>query len=259
MVQVLADRVLVEQANTLPENARGRMVKYIIIRDWIADRIASGEFASGAQLPSEHDIMELFQVSRVTVRQAFDQLRALGMIEARRGKGYFVNRLLATAQLERLQSFGEMMAPLGVPTHSDVINLREIIPDAATARELRVDPAASVLRMVRARIAGGTTVSLDESYLPLSIGRKLMLLDLARQDAFVLMEKRLGIEIGYADLTFSVAAVPPTMAPLLPIAPDELVIRLKRLTFDSAGQPIMFEHIYARIDMLQFRVRTPRW
>ncbi len=236
-----------------------RVPKYLVIRNWVLGQISDGTFPRGAQLPSEHEIMARFEVSRVTARQAFDELRASGVVEARRGKGYFVSGLFATASLERLQSFGEMMAPLGVETHSDVLELREIPADRSVAEALRVDVGSDVVHMARARKAGSTLISLDIGYLPLAVGRKLMLLDLSRQDVFLLMEKRLDIEIGYADLTLSVDEVPNTLAPLLAVKPKDCVLCLKRLTLSNSGEPLMFERIYARLDVLQFRLRVPRW
>jgi GntR family transcriptional regulator len=108
-----------------PAKPAKKMRKYQAVRDWLAERIAQGEYGRGAQLPSEHDLMARFEVSRVTARQALDDLRRLGIVESRRGKGHFVSRLTAVHSLERLQSFGEMMAPLGVATHSNIIELLE--------------------------------------------------------------------------------------------------------------------------------------
>jgi GntR family transcriptional regulator len=250
---------VVKKASVADARDSDKVPKYVAIKNWLIDRIANGEFARGEQLPSEHDVMAQFSVSRVTARQAFDDLRALGMVEAKRGKGYFVNRLLATASLERLQSFGEMMAGLGVETHSNILELSETQCDAATAQGLGVPIGTVVTNIARSRIAGGTTVSVDLGALPLEIGRKLMLLDLGRNDIFLLMEQRLGLEIGFADLTLDVAEVPAEIRHALGVGASEQVLRLKRRTFSNSGTVLMFEYIYARLDRLQFRVRIPRW
>lgn len=252
-------RVVKKASPTTLPPAGDRMPKYKAIRNWLVDRIANGDFARGEQLPSENDIMAQFAVSRVTARQAFDELRASGMVEARRGKGYFVKRLMATASLERLQSFGEVMADLGVTTHSQVIELAEVACDAQSAEALRLAPGTITTRLARSRIAGGTTVSVDIGVLPVEIGRKLMLLDLGRNDIFHLMEQRLGLEIGYADLTIDAVEVPGHIAGLLGVAADAQVLRLKRRTHSNEGDVLMFEYIYARLDRLQFHVRLPRW
>ena len=56
----------------------------------IRDGIASGEFPPGAPLPSESQLIERYQVSRPTVRNAVAALRSEGLIEVIHGKGSFV-------------------------------------------------------------------------------------------------------------------------------------------------------------------------
>lgn len=56
----------------------------------IREAILKGEFAPGAPLPSEAQLIERYKVSRPTVRNAVAALRAEGLIEVRHGKGSFV-------------------------------------------------------------------------------------------------------------------------------------------------------------------------
>ncbi|MTE20052.1 GntR family transcriptional regulator [Streptomyces sp. TRM43335] len=56
----------------------------------IRDAIASGEFAPGAPLPSEAQLIARYQVSRPTVRNAIAALRSEGLIDVIHGKGSFV-------------------------------------------------------------------------------------------------------------------------------------------------------------------------
>lgn len=239
--------------------APGKPLKYIAIRDWLSREIASGVFARGEQLPSEHELMARFAVSRVTVRQALDNLRQIGVIEARRGKGYFVSRLTAVQNMQRLQSFGEMMAPLGVTTRSEVLSVEEEPASREIAAALQLATGDPVVRIVRLRIAGGTIVSLDVSHFALDVGRALARLDLEREDVFVLLESRLGIELGFADLTIDVVSAPEREGRLLGVRCGEQILRIRRLTHDARGRGIDYEHLYARLDAMQFRARLGRW
>ena len=246
-------------ANATPLRRKKKAPKSQAVRAWLADGIARGAFARGAQLPSEHDLMERFSVSRVTARQALDDLRRTGLVESRRGKGHFVSRLTAVHSLERLQSFGEMMAPFGVATRSDVIELVETAATTEVAIALGLAPDATVTRIVRTRLAAGTVMSLDISFFPVDVGRKLMRLDLAGQDIFLLLERQLGIELGYADLTIEMVPVDDGHARHIGAAKGEPVIRIRRLTRDNGGRAIDYERIYARLEALKFRARIPRW
>ncbi|WP_435084746.1 PLP-dependent aminotransferase family protein [Gordonia hongkongensis] len=54
--------------------------------------ILSGQIAPGARLPSTRTLANTYGVSRNTVMSAFDQLRAEGFCEARKGAGTFVTK-----------------------------------------------------------------------------------------------------------------------------------------------------------------------
>lgn len=56
----------------------------------IRQAIISGEFEPGSALPSETQLIERYQVSRPTVRNAIAALRTEGLIEVIHGKGSFV-------------------------------------------------------------------------------------------------------------------------------------------------------------------------
>lgn len=233
--------------------------KYAVIQKWLSGQIAAGTYARGEQLPSEHDLMTRFGVSRVTVRQALNNLRRSGMINSRHGKGYFVCRLTAIQDLQRLQSFGEVMAPLGIDTSSDVLKVSEQAASGGVAEALDIAPGTAVTRIERLRIAGGTVVSFDVSFFPMDIGEKLIKLDLQNEDIFVLLERELGTELGFADLTIDIAPASQRQSRLLGVKSREHLLRIHRLTHDSAGRGIDYEQIYARLDAMKFHARLGRW
>ena len=56
----------------------------------IKRKIESGEFRPGGRLPTEHELCELYGISRTPVRQAFKELVYEGLLTRRRGLGTFV-------------------------------------------------------------------------------------------------------------------------------------------------------------------------
>lgn len=72
------------------ERKRKRPSQSEIVAKKLMDSIVSGEFETGSKLPSEKVLSEYFQVSRVTLRQAFKMLEEQGAIKARQGSGTYV-------------------------------------------------------------------------------------------------------------------------------------------------------------------------
>ena len=101
-------------------------------------------------------------------------------------------------------------------------------------------------------------MSYDLSYFPIAIGRRLFTEDLARQDVFVLIERALGIPLGFADVTIEVAPAEDDPAGRLNVVAGTPIFKLTRLTHDRRGVPLDFEYVYGLPDAHQFTVRVPR-
>ena len=232
--------------------------KYIRVRDWLMEHILSSGFARGEKLPSESDLVRRFDVSRVTVRQALEALRAEGFIESRHGKGWFLRQICAVQNLGRLQGFGEMLAPMGVKVRSKVLDVKECPSPEAVAKAFGLPENANVIQIARLRLAGGRVMSYDLSYFPLDIGRRLREQDLARQDIFVLLERALGMPLAFADVTIEIAPADEEPAQQLGVKLATPIFKMTRLTHDLRGFPIDFEYVYGLPESHLFKVRVPR-
>jgi GntR family transcriptional regulator len=232
---------------------------YRSIKKYLKERILAGDYAADQQLPSENQLMKIFDVSRVTVRQALHQLQKERIVVSRQGKGYFVARAKAVQDLARLQGLGEAIADSGFSAHSEVLDLQETTADKRVAEALALEPGAPVIRLRRVRHINSQPVSYDVSYFPVEIGRRLREFDLVHSDVFVLLEENLGHPLGMADLKIEADKADEALASLLGTDVGTPILRIERLTADEAGRPIDFEYVHGRGDAYQFRVRVPRW
>lgn len=63
---------------------------YIQIIDYLKEEINKDEFALNQQLPTEKDLAEKFNVSRITSKRAMEELEREGLIVRKRGSGSFL-------------------------------------------------------------------------------------------------------------------------------------------------------------------------
>ncbi|HEY1797522.1 MAG TPA: GntR family transcriptional regulator [Stellaceae bacterium] len=236
-----------------------RLPKYTVIGETLRERILTGHYPPGTQLPSETALQSEFGVSRVTIRLSLGVLRRSGLIESHQGSGHLVQPMRALHDLGRLQGFGEMMAAVGVDAHSRVIDIAEGRPSPEVQEALQLDRGEAVVTIRRVRIAGATPLSYDVSHFPVGIGRRLIKLDLAHADIFVLIETSLGVDLGFADLRLDVGVADPDAAVHIGVTEGKPLLRIKRLTYDTKKRPIDFEHLFGRADAFEFGIRVPRW
>lgn len=91
--------------------------------------LINGEWRPGDKVPSENELAEQFDVSRITVRQALQRLGALGLIETRRGEGSFVKEINVGNSMNALIP----TIYLGENTELEIIEFRAIIETECAA------------------------------------------------------------------------------------------------------------------------------
>ena len=65
---------------------------YVQIEEHLKNRIKQGEFTVGMAIPSERELTEMFDVSRMTVRQSITNLVTEGLLYREKGRGTYVAR-----------------------------------------------------------------------------------------------------------------------------------------------------------------------
>lgn len=231
---------------------------YSQIKDSLRAQIATGAFQPLDRIPSESELMQWFEVSRVTVRQALGDLEKEHLIFRVPGKGSFVARPRPFQELARLQGFAEAMSTQGHDTWSRLLGIKTVAADIMVAERLQLAEGDAVTELRRVRFLDNEPLSLDISYLLPAIGQRLEREDLVHRDIFSILENDYGLQLAWADLDIdATAATAPIAGPLL-IDIGSPILRVERLTHTRDGQPIDFEYLYCRPDNFRFRLRVLR-
>jgi GntR family transcriptional regulator len=230
---------------------------YSQIREIIRRRVLDGSYAPHSQMPSESQMMEAFGVSRITIRQALGELQKDGLIFKVAGKGSFVAKPKAFQSLSRLQGFGEAMAPAGYETFSQVISMREQPASEVVAQRLQLKAGQTVFEIQRLRYLNREPISVDMSYFPVKLGRRLAREDLPARDIFLILENDYGLHLTHADVRIEAIPANETLARQLRIDEAAPLLRIERLTH-ADEQPIDFEFLFYRGDAFQYRLRIDR-
>ena len=126
---------------------------YAEIEEAIATEIAQCEYRPGDQLPTEDELLQRFQVSRITVRRAIQNLVSRGLVEIRRGLGTFVLSPRIEAELTKLTGFVEDMNAAGRKASARVVSQGVIVATARVAECLQLAKGTKVMQIKRVRLA----------------------------------------------------------------------------------------------------------
>src|ERR1035437_2522565 len=117
----------------------------------LRDAIDTGEWESGQQLPNEDKLAETFGVSKVTVRQALQDLANLGYVRREQGRGTFVSIPKFDQGPRELTSFSEEMQTHKLNARSPVIEALRTQADDHVAEALHIFPGEPVVMLILLR------------------------------------------------------------------------------------------------------------
>ena len=142
---------------------------YQQIYDDIKSDIESGVYQVDDKIPSETELSEKYNVSRITVRRAIEDLCADNLLTKKQGRGTFVGSRQLKRRLEQSlesRSFTEMCAACGAVPRAEVVD-RQIIP--ARPNEIKffgLSEGALILYIRRIRYADDLPIVDERVILP---------------------------------------------------------------------------------------------
>ncbi|MGC2404574.1 MAG: GntR family transcriptional regulator [Acidobacteriaceae bacterium] len=231
---------------------------YARIEEAIATEITQGEYRPGDQLPTEDALLERFQVSRITVRRAIQNLVGRGLLEIHRGRGTFVRSPLIEAELTKLTGFVEDMNAVGRKATARVISRDVVVATARVAQRLQLTKGTKVMQIKRVRLADGTPISLDETYLPLHLGKRIVRHDLRVHPIFTLLEEKYAVPLVEADYELEAVIANKAVAEALQIAPGSPIFQIERTSMSLRNQPVDYEVLSYRGDLVRFVTKLHR-
>lgn len=90
---------------------------YIQLEAEIRQALREKKYLPGDRLPSEEKLCEQYQVSRITVRKAIQQLTDQHILEKHRGKGTFVSTPSRSIDLKEQSGFTNYLSAIGHKSH----------------------------------------------------------------------------------------------------------------------------------------------
>lgn len=131
----------------------------------LREKIYSREWEARKKIPSEHQLMEEFGLSRGTVRHAIKTLVEEGLLVQVHGKGTFVTEsALSHPAGVRPLSFAESLREQGKNFMTLVLDKKVLPAPSDVAHELRARKGAPFLFLRRVRLVDGTPLICQESW-----------------------------------------------------------------------------------------------
>ncbi|AMX83042.1 phosphonate metabolism transcriptional regulator PhnF [Geobacillus subterraneus] len=230
---------------------------YYQLEQYMKEKIEKGEWQPGEMIPSERELAETYHISRMTVRQAVNNLVNDGYLIRRRGKGTFVAAEKIEQPLKGLTSFSEDMRARGMEPDTIVLGFETVPASGKLAEWLAVKEGDALYEIRRLRLADGSPMALETLYIPVHLVLGLTR-DVVSGSVYEFIEKEKGMIIGSAVQTLEASVARKLEAEHLQVKEGAPVLLLERRTYLDDGRPLEVVKSVYRGDRYKFIVEMER-
>jgi GntR family transcriptional regulator, phosphonate transport system regulatory protein len=210
------------------------------ITDALSAEIEGGNLMPGNALPSESELMNRYDVSRFTVRQAISRLKEQGFVETQQGRGAFVRGPVVQYTISERARFASSLKQQGFEVRNEFLATKKLYPDKEIAQILEIGAGKYAWRITALSFANDEPLSLGCIFHPAD--RFPDIVERRRKSAdMTVVYAGYGIE-NYARQSTWISTRIPTEdeADLLAIDLHDPVIVSQKVDVDAEGVPIEY-------------------
>lgn len=213
--------------------------RYVTVADFLRGMIYNHELEPGEKIPSEHQLMDHFDIARGTARHAIKILADEGLLKQAHGRGTFVSRPDITHDVSRFPlSIAQSLSDQGKSFETHVLCSKVEVPPPAIQVALDVKPGVACFYIQRVRSVAGEPMVSQEDWVSLVECPGVDKVDYATETMFDAIERISGHKIKQSHMTYSARNVGREIGASLGCEESTAVLVLEQLISLDDGSPV---------------------
>lgn len=227
---------------------------YYKIYSYFKEKIQLKKLSEGEVLPAERKLMDIFNVSRATVRQGLKKLENDGYIYIVHGSGAFVSHKTLKQELTNVYSFYKEMKKIGKYPTSKVLEYEIIDSDEKLNEIFKVSKSIKLLSITRLRLVDNEPIIFENTFLPLDKFKNFDVKLLNTVPMYSIFRDQYNIKFNRATESFSSLIVSnKKILSHLGYNQKASCMFIKRITYEE-NDIIEYTLSYARGDKFEYKV-----
>ncbi|WP_122689707.1 UTRA domain-containing protein [Pseudomonas viridiflava] len=215
----------------------------------LQEQIEHGLLPPGSKLPAERKLSEVFDTTRITLREALVQLEAMGLVYREERRGWFISPPRLAYDLIRRSHFHAMVSAQGRVAHTQVLSARLQPASAIICAMLELPALSSVIQICRARRIDQRLVLYVEHYLKPEFFPGILDFDM-EQSLTELYARQYDLRYGQVRFEMVPTALHAEAAAALKVSVGSPGLRIARINYDQRGRLIDCDLEYWRHDAI---------
>jgi GntR family transcriptional regulator len=214
---------------------------YKQVKERLLRALDDGTIPPRAKLASERELVELYGVSRITIRQAMTELVLEGHLRSHPGKGFYpTGRPKGVYELELLRSFTATAVAHGRRPGSRLLTAAQVEAPEEVARALQLGAGEQVISLRRLRLIDDQPVAIAHDWMPAAIVPGILELDwtVPNSSLYAELAGRYGLLPQRGHTILSARLADAEESRLLELPPPAAVLGVEQMAFDVDERPL---------------------
>jgi GntR family transcriptional regulator len=227
----------------------------------LRDQILSGAIDPGSEIPSERELQENYNVSRHTIRQAFNLLVSEGLVRREQGRGSYIlpEGVKVRSRIDTFFEHNAMLGEFGYKTTVRHIATEQCKPNDSIRMALGLSKEEEVLCFTKLFLANGKPAILAKDHIPLKVIKNPYDPEGAGHSFFPFVEDLVGKRIEYLISDIVPISASGEIADLLRCTEGAPLLLLQELFLDATQQvPLQFASNYHNPELIHFSILRKR-
>ncbi|MFP3728874.1 GntR family transcriptional regulator [Priestia filamentosa] len=225
---------------------------YKQLKSYFIEQIENGDLTSGDKIPSERELAEIFNISRMTARHAVSLLEREGFVERIVGSGTFISNKRFEIDFITFDSFTNSLLNKGLTPTTKMLSVNKQKPKALIAKALGISSDEDIIFIKRLRLADGIPISVQSSHIPYKYCQGIEEFLEDNVSLYNILEQHYDIKLVKTQQYMRVLLTNEEESKLLRIGNESPCIFLEETTSDSLGRIVDFSKITTRSDIINY-------
>ena len=221
----------------LPRN--GFEPLYYQIREDLRQKISANEYPPNSMIPSEAELCEIYDVSRITVRRAILDLVQEGLLVRGKGKGTFVSESYGWTTMSGVQSFTQQLLGLNMRPSAQPLSCKVHKADATLRKHLELEEGEEVVTVSRLRLTDSEPCMVEVMNFPYKRVPGLEKEDMG-QSIYGILKGKYDTEVIYAKDILEPIIIGDYESKLLGLPTVTAGFRTYRIGYDAEHRPVEY-------------------
>lgn len=232
---------------------------YAQVSNLLSAEIKNEKYLYGDKIPSEAMLCEMFNVSRITIRKAVNDLQEQGILIKKIGKGTYVAYPKIVEDVNAGGSFTKSCNLLNAIPSTEVISISKLKSDSLDSQSVKniFSDYKDVIRVERVRMANGIPLIYEVDYF-LGHHNFIMVADLVNHPLMETITSNSGLIANMVEEIFDVEFANNRISNLLKCNKSIPLLNVKQKVLTKDDELIYFNEQYIRQDLYKYAVRSTR-